>query len=668
MDPVNIQGIMEWPTPKTVKDMRSFLGFCNFYCTFIKDFSNIARPLNNLTCKNEPWNWSKECNAAFNHLKEICGQYPVLCTPNWSKQFIMDTDASGYALGVMISQEFEDGIHPVAFHSWHLLPAEANYDAHDKELAGVIFSFRCSRPLFLGASHPIRVHTDHKNLQYFRDPRRITGCQARWIEYLQDFDHTLEHILGSTNTMADLLSQRKDLNKGVDTSEPHILLPDHLFAPQIHKIFLEDDPELRHRILKGLHNSPAAGHPGISNTWELVQEQYEGPRLHEFMEQYVKGCAHCQESKTNIHWSKAPLQCFDTPVEEGPFQYVLMDLITDLPKSQGFDSILTIMDQGCSKAAKFIPCNKTINGTGVTLEYLKHLSPWFRLPKQIISDHDPRFTSVFVKEMCKALGIQQNLSTAFHPRTNRQIECMNAWIEQYLCPWTAGKPNAWSQLLLVAKFAHNLWKHNVIHKTPHELLIGIKPQVILKHLESSIPAAKQCLRLLDNTRQSAQKLLQHVQNRKDNRWLREIKEGDQVWLEGHNLSITGNQKLSPKRYGPFTVTQMISPVAACLDLPKSMKIHNVFHTDLLLPYKEMEQYGTPFTRPPPIIDSEEEYEIENILDARQHGRGRKLQYLVHWKGYPHSDDSWIDHKDLHAPDLLKEFYTSNSATAGQTEV
>ena len=341
-----------------------------------------------------------------------------------------------------------------------------------------------------------------------------------------------------------------------------------------------------------------------------------------------------------------------------------MDLITDLPKLQGFDSILTIVDQGCSKAAKFIPCNKTINGTGVTLEYLKHLIPWFGLPKRIISDRDPQFTSAFVKEMCKALGIQQNLSTAFHPCTDGQTERMNAWIEQYLRPWTSGKPNAWSQLLLVAEFMYNSWKHNVACRSPHELLIGIKPQVILKHLESSTPAAEQHLRLLNNARQLGQKLLQNVQSRKDNRRLTEIKEGDQVWLKGHNLSIAGNCKLSPKCYGPFTVTQMISPVAVCLDLPKSMKIHNVFHTDLLLLYKEMEQYGTPFTRPPLIIDSEEEYEIETSLDARRHGQGRKLQFLVHWKGYLYSDDSWINHKDLHAPDLLKEFYTSNSTTAG----
>jgi len=188
--------------------------------------------------------------------------------------------------------------------------------------------------------------------------------------------------------------------------------------------------------------------------------------------------------------------------------------------------------------------------------------------------------------------------------------------------------------------------------------------VILKHLESSTPAVEICLCLLDEARQLAQKLLQHVQNRKDNKKLTEIKEGDQVWLEGHNLTIASNHKLSPKRYGPFKVSQKISPVAMRLDLPQSMKIHNVFHTDLLLPYKETEQYGMPFIQPPPIINSEEEYEIENILDTQRYSRRQKLQYLVYWKGYPHSDDSWIDHKDLHAPDPLADFMLTNSTMAG----
>jgi len=99
-----------------------------------------------------------------------------------------------------------------------------------------------------------------------------------------------------------------------------------------------------------------------------------------------------------------------------------------------------------------------------------------------------------------------------------------------------------------------------------------------------------------------------------------------------------------------------------------MKIHDMFYMDLLLPYKETEQYGTPYTCPPPIIDSEEEYKIKNILEARRFGKKHKLQYLVHWKGYPHSDDQWINHKDLNAPDLLADFYLSNSASAARPEV
>ena len=226
--------------------------------------------------------------------------------------------------------------------------------------------------------------TDHKNLQYFREPQKVTGRQARWIEFLQDFDYTLEHITGSTNTVADLLSRRRDLNKGVDSELPRTLLPDHLFSSPsppllaLHhpfsdaarKTHLTDNLDERRKVLNSIHDTLAGGHPGIANTWELVREYYEGPRLHQFVEEYVKGCARCQESKTNVHRSKAPLQRFDMAVEEGPFQYVSMDLITDLPKSQGFDSVLTIVDQGCSKAAKFIPCQKTINGPGVANEYL----------------------------------------------------------------------------------------------------------------------------------------------------------------------------------------------------------------------------------------------------------------------------------------------------------
>jgi hypothetical protein len=156
----------------------------------------------------------------------------------------------------------------------------------------------------------------------------------------------------------------------VNSNFPHILLLDTLFSTA-QKIYLNDDPTLHRQILWNLYDSLFTGHPGIANTWELVWELYEGPRLHQFIEDYIKGCAQCQESKTNVHQSRAPLQHFDTNVEAGPFQKISMDLITDLPLSQGYDSILMIVNQGCSKATKFIPYNKMI-----TSPHISHPLVW----------------------------------------------------------------------------------------------------------------------------------------------------------------------------------------------------------------------------------------------------------------------------------------------------
>ena len=115
----------------------------------------------------------------------------------------------------------------------------------------------------------------------------------------------------------------------------------------------------------------------------------------------------------------------------------------------------------------------------------------------------------------------------------------------------------------------------------------------------------------------------------------------------------------PKHFGPFPITKKISRIVYHLALPASMKVHNIFHVDLLMPYKETPAYSKAHSRPPPVIkEGEEEYEVESILDMRQKGHGHTLQYLVHWKGYHHLDDSWVDQKNLHAPEVLAEFLTS----------
>jgi RNase H-like domain found in reverse transcriptase len=148
---------------------------------------------------------------------------------------------------VVISQKFTDSIYPIGFYSHSLQPAKKDYDIHNKELAVIVFSFKCGRPFFLGTQHTIEVRTDHKNLQYFHEPQKVTGCQARWITFLQDFTYTLTHISSHENTVTNLLSHHTDLNKGVNTDQPCILLPPTLFSdiydtnPLINwKTFLDD--------------------------------------------------------------------------------------------------------------------------------------------------------------------------------------------------------------------------------------------------------------------------------------------------------------------------------------------------------------------------------------------------------------------------------------------
>ena len=138
---------------------------------------------------------------------------------------------------------------------------------------------------------------------------------------------------------------------------------------------------------------------------------------------------------------------------------------------------------------------------------------------------------------------------------------------------------------------------------------------------------------------------------------RTYQDGDLVWLEGRNLHLDRPAiKLAPKRHGPFKVTRVLSPITYQLELPPQWKIHDVFHIDLLTPYHETDVHGTNFTQPPPdLVDGEEEYEVEEILDSRKHGQRHKVQYLVKWKGYPSSDNQWVNWDDMHAEEALAEF-------------
>jgi hypothetical protein len=423
-----------------------------------------------------------------------------------------------------------------------------------------------------------------------------------------------------------------------------------------HRLIIPPDQGLKREIMHTWHDGPLNGHPRRDETIRRVNKEYFWPGARAWITEYVKGCTTCQQNKNLTHRIKTPLFRIPSAIDTIPFSHIAMDLITGLPKSDGHDAILTIVDHGCSRGAIFLPCSTTITGAGITKLYLENVFRWFGLPQKIISDRDPCFTSHFRKSITKALSITQNLSTAFHPKTDGLSERKNQWIEQYL-RLICTNQDEWAKWLPMATAVHNNTRNSTTGFTPNTLLLGWEPPLTPEQTSTtSNQKAEDYVAKFQKNRLMAILALNKAASAHAPLSSKYAQE-QRVWLEGKNLPIShGTIKLSPKRYGPFTITKLISSVASQLDLPMSWNIHPVFHNSLLTPYVETNAHGPNFTRPPPdLINREAEYEVEAIRSHRYFGKNKRLQYLLKWKGYPEADNTWESEDQLNAPNLLKQY-------------
>jgi len=226
MDPVKVARVREWPTLENRTDVQAFIGFINFYCRFIQDFSTMARPLFDLTCSDKAWNWDAKEQKAFECLKMAVTTALVLVLPQGSEPFRTKADSSDFASGAILSQQLpgEEKWHPVAFYSKSLSPVEWNYEIHDKEMLAIIHALEEWRHFLEGAQHPVEIWMDHKNLEYFMTAKKLNRRQARWSLYLARFDFRLIHHPGRSIEKPDALLQRLDHSKGASDNEDVVLL------------------------------------------------------------------------------------------------------------------------------------------------------------------------------------------------------------------------------------------------------------------------------------------------------------------------------------------------------------------------------------------------------------------------------------------------------------
>ena len=200
--------ICDWPKPHKVKDIQSFLGFTNFYCRFIFNYSNIMVPLSWLTQKDAPWNFSKDCRHCFNQLKEAFTTAPILTHYQPGALITIETDTLDYAIASILSITCSDGeIQLVAFYSHTLTAPELNYDTHDKELLTIFKAFKTWQHYLEGSASPVDVVTNHKNLEYFSTSKVLTRRQARWSEYLCQFNLVIHFRPSKLGAKPDALTR-----------------------------------------------------------------------------------------------------------------------------------------------------------------------------------------------------------------------------------------------------------------------------------------------------------------------------------------------------------------------------------------------------------------------------------------------------------------------------
>ena len=412
MDPAKLSAIATWPPLKTVKAIRSFLGFHNIYHQFIPSFSHMAAPLTALTRKNQPWMWGPDQQAAFDLLLSQFQIAPLLHLLDVHRPFIVMTDASLLASGGVLMQKDDNGdLHPCTYLSQMFTAAEQNYNIYDWELLTVIHALDHWRHYLQGTSHPITLLTDHKNLTYFRQPQKLSHHQVCWMMFLQDFDLHFVHIPGSAMGPTNALSHL--VNPDVSSDNTNVtLLPDDLFIRVIDTALVNKitsstptDPlvlnTLRslsigsplfpcsslanwhfsdsrlyfknhlyipfaacHDLVASVRLSLASGHGGFFRTYSLLSQDYWWPGMSSFICHFVSGYTLCQQMKVNTHLTVPALSPIPSHCSR-PFQQLSVDLITDLPPSHSYDSLMVMVNHGLSKGVILIPCTETIDAKGV---------------------------------------------------------------------------------------------------------------------------------------------------------------------------------------------------------------------------------------------------------------------------------------------------------------
>ncbi|KAK1601962.1 hypothetical protein QYE76_027067 [Lolium multiflorum] len=605
VDSSKVEAIHNWPTPTNVGQVRSFHGLAGFYRRFVKDFSTIACPLNELTKKNVPFVWGKAQQKAFDELKKRLTEAPLLALPDFSKTFEIECDASGLGIGGVLMQNGK----PVAYYSEKLDGARLNYPIYDKELYAL----------------------------YLKSQHNLNKRHAKWVEFIESFPYVIKYKKGKENVVADALSRKITLL--LTRLEFHILgleeikelyPSDAFFGPIFAKcsvdhgfddFYLHDgylfkankicipESSLRKLLLQESHGGGLMGHFGREKTYAMLSTHYYWPRMYRDVERLCRRCTTCLQAKStsNPYGLYMPL-----PIPYAPWSDISMDFVLGLPRTKhGHDSIFVVVDR-FSKMAHFIPCHKSDDASHIASLFFREVVRLHGIPASIVSDRDVKFMSYLWKSLMAKFGVKLLFSSSSHPQTDGQTEVVNRSLSTLLRTLVKTNLKSWEDCLPHAEFAYNRAKHSTTARSPFMVVYGFEPPTALDILplplhertnmdfDERTTAIK---KLHEETRATIQEHVLRQANRLNaKKKERVFEEGDLVWihLRKERFPQERNSKLKPRGDGPFKVLKRINNNAYVIDIPTSKNSKTSSPTSYLMDYHRFGASSTASTSYPAL--------------------------------------------------------------------
>lgn len=636
VDPEKVDAILRIPRPTGVTEIRRFAGMASWYRRFVPDFASIMTPLNRLTKKGVRFLWTDDCEEAFNRIKRHLVSAPILTCPDFERPFSLQTDASAYGLGAVLTQNFEDGERVIGFLSRSLTRQERNYSTTERECLGVIWAIEKFRHYLEGTQ--FTVVTDHASLVWLSRMKDPTGRLARWAVRLQPYDFQIVHRKGKELVVPDCLSRSVPISVDAVMAEQDVVSHFSSTADPWYRGLLgavSENPQrypqwrvengllykyarektfyglmpagdvwkrvvptdFRTVLLKRYHDDPRAGHVGIYRTYWRLREHFIWPRMHADVVRHVRGCGVCASQKPE---QRAPAGLMGSrPPVTRPWQVISLDFVGPLPRSsKGFTTILVVSEYLTKYVLTFPLRAANARNLAKTIEDQVFLV--YGAPQKIICDNGVQMRSKEFRDLCNSYGVTISYTPLYHPqadpveRVNRVIKTMlgsyvtrdhRKW-DDYLAPISCAIRASRSEVTGCSPFFVNFGRHYVGDGKLHETeLSDDKPP----DMPARLLGFQRLFRAVKDKLRGAHERSRNVYNLR--RRAVQYLPGQMVWRRNKTLSSAANHitaKLAPRFVGPFRVKKKLGSWSYELESDAGRSL-GVWHVSDLKPALEPEK-------------------------------------------------------------------------------